>query len=95
MGPVAFIDRLLRPATDSAKALGKPLMGGGIAGIEFEGLSELGLAAGKIPTVLHLVAAQNRMRVGECWIEFQGLFGRRTSLWDDVVGIAAITASTL
>src|SRR5208282_2238827 len=92
MRPVAFINRLLRPATDLAKTLGKPLTGGGIAGIEFEGFLELGLAAGKIPTVFELDAPQNGMRVGECGIEFQGLRGGRTRLGCDVVGVLAITA---
>ncbi len=51
MGPVGFIDRLLCPAADGAEVYGKPLMGGGVAGIEIQCLSELGLAARKVPTV--------------------------------------------
>src|SRR5260370_12863938 len=92
IGPVGFIDRLLCPATDVGEALGKPLMGGGVAGIELKRLSELSLAAGKIPTVLHLVDTQIRMRARQCRIEFQSFFGRGIRLGDDVVGITAIAA---
>ena len=45
MGAVGFIDRLLRPATDGGEHLGKPLMGGGVAGIKLKGPAVLGLAA--------------------------------------------------
>jgi hypothetical protein len=44
-GPIAFIDRLLCPATDVRKCLGEPLVGGGIAGIELKDTSEFILSA--------------------------------------------------
>src|SRR6266849_9396438 len=87
--PVGFIDRLLHAATDVGEVLGKPLMGGGVAGIKFKGLSEFGLAAGKIPVVLTLVGSQVRMRTRECGIELQSFFCRGIRLGDEVTGVAA------
>jgi hypothetical protein len=50
---IVLINRLLCPAAEAH--LGKPLMQGSIAGVEFQGLSELHLAAGKIPIGTSLV----------------------------------------
>ena len=48
-------------------------MRGGIAGVEFNRLSQLGLAASKIPIILHLAESQVGVGAGERGIEFQGL----------------------
>src|ERR1700687_5149377 len=86
-GTVDFIDRLLLPATDGGEVLAEPLMGGGVAGIQLKGFSELGFAAGKIPTIFHLVGSQVRMWACECGIEFQRFFGRSIRVGVRVLGV--------
>jgi hypothetical protein len=67
-------------------------MGGGVAGIEFNRFAELGLAAGKIPIVLHLDEAQVRMRAGQRGIKFQCLRGSSFRLGGGLAGVEAIGA---
>src|SRR5713101_9633520 len=87
--PVGFIDRLLHAATDVGEVLGKPLMGGGVAGIKLKGPSELGLATGKIPIVFNLVGSQDRMWTRECGIELQGFLCCGIRLGGEVIGVPA------
>src|SRR5271168_3988662 len=53
MGAIAFVNGLLRPATDIGERLREPLVRRGVAGVKFQGLSELSLASGKIKLILH------------------------------------------
>ena len=65
MGPGAFVNGILCPASDFAESLGKPLVGGRVTGVELNGFSELCLATGKIPVVFHHQAAEDGVRVGQ------------------------------
>src|SRR5579863_2784699 len=94
MGPGALLNRLLGPTRNGGECFGKPLAGSGVAGIQGEGFSELDLATGKVPTVFHLAATQDRVRVGERGIKLQRLLRRSIRFGYGVVGVTAIVTQS-
>ena len=75
MSLIDFKPGLPSPASNHAEVFGIPLVRGGIVGIEFKGLLEFGLAAGKIPVVLHLDTAENGVGMSQGGIEAKGFAG--------------------
>src|SRR5271169_67301 len=65
MREIDFRNGFLLPASDHGDLVGVPLACGGIVGVEFERLLELSLSPTKIPVILHLIAAQNGMRMSQ------------------------------
>src|ERR1700674_1641496 len=65
----------------------------GIAGVEFQSLLVLSLASGKIPVVLHIVAAQNSMGIGQGRVQLQRLAGGSIGFWIVFAGTATSKAS--
>src|SRR5208282_2717375 len=72
MGAIAFVNGLLRPATDIGERLREPLVRRGVAGVKLQGLPELSLAAGKIEFMLHLGETEVSVRARERGIKLQG-----------------------
>ena len=62
----------------------------GIVGIEFESLLVLSLSSGKIPVVLHLVAAQNGMGMSQGRVQLQRFAGSGIRLRIVFAGSATI-----
>ena len=89
MSKIDFRKGFLFSAPDLANIVGVPLVRSGIVGVEFERLLELSLSARKIPVVLHLVAAQNGMRMSQGRVQLQGLAGGAVRLRKVFVWIAA------
>src|SRR5208337_2712163 len=63
MRTIDFRKGFLFSAPNHANIVRVPLMRSGVVGVELERLLELSLSPRKIPVVLHLVAAQNGMRM--------------------------------
>src|SRR5271170_5484554 len=80
LGAFDFSKSFLLPATHYSNIDRVPLVGRGIGGVECQSLLVLRLSSGKIPVVLHLVAAQNSMGTSQGRVQFQGFAGRRVRL---------------
>src|SRR6266571_5795114 len=72
---ISFSNRLLLSAANLANIRCVPMMCRGIVGVEFEGLLVLGLSPGKIPVVLHVIAAQDGMGMGQGRTQLKRLSG--------------------
>src|ERR1700730_1255099 len=88
MTSIDFSQGFLLPATNEANIVRVPLVGCGIVGVKFESLLVLSLPAGKIPVVLHLIAAQNGVGMGQCRVQLQRLASGGIRLWIVFSGIA-------
>src|ERR1019366_1908280 len=93
VGAIDLSNGFLFPATEHGKVERVQPVRPGIAGVEFQSLLVLSLASGKIPVVLHIVAAQNSMGIGQGRVQLQRLAGGSIGFWIVFAGTATSKAS--
>src|SRR5580693_8796861 len=72
--------------------IAKPIMSGGVVGVEFHRATQFPFRAGEIPVVVKLDVAERRVRCGGSRSEFERFFRSRTCLtegirWRSIVSI--------
>src|ERR1035437_11077614 len=92
MGAIDLSNGFLFPATEHGKVERVQPVHPGIAGVEFQSLLVLSLASGKIPVVLHIVAAEYSMGIGQGRVQLQCLAGGSIGFWIVFAGTATSKA---